>query len=769
MPALASFNRILQVLPAGSPAYTHIYRLCSSSSSTPQSASAPSSAGNGGGNAAPSAAPRTPPAPLDLGLNFATMDFDAVAKATHAAMARERGIGASTMSVQREQDYDAKLDRQSEQSGSRFTTPLPPSSSPAPPPSTNASFGNYTKGRAPAAATASSASSGRGFARAEQRSGVPWRADSSTTRRSLHDLLKDCLIEGNWAKAYQMFLNAVNQACRQVLLPAAGSTIAASSSDLPPASASATEELDSAREAECLASLRKMLAALPPTSAHDSRASAARRANVKNLRGIMRWNGTHYYLLWKCLLEAGRVEEVQRVWSVMQQVGFADYQMEERTVNTLMALLRRTSIAAEKAAAKLVSAAFTHAESFDSRLEREKSIRRELVKDLEQVAAARDFHLVGSNRRTAEGIRIAEALRRVEGADDEHGLQGSGDNLEAALHEGTKDASSTVSAPLFRDPEESIIAVGDFNGLLRRSRSTESTQRVLQMMAKLKLEMESSTFASLIASLHNPQYVLDGHTAEELASHAIATPATHLPSSAVQHATSDPTVSASAENDHPNPVVNDSASAAIDTKTQYEAYKQERVETALRWFFQCPKPRRSAEVYNELLYLLRSKTHWKDFDKALVEMRGNAVVTEEEWPEVTPAAPSEGVPSAVPAVLPPKWTTPPNGKTYELIIQRARYVHQWDVMWELYEEMVSSGVRGTTRLYEVLLAEATQHPPRALHGVEIGGGASRESSEVSMRLYDELRRNGGDVRSFKSTVNVVNAWSKSRAKMNRWE
>lgn len=795
MPALASFTRLLQVLPAGSPAYTHIYRLCSSGTTTTTTTTTPQptpaqastgSAGVGGAVSVSAAAPRTPPASLDLGLNFATMDFDAVAKATHAAIARERGgIGAAaTLNPQREQEFEAKLERQSEQSFSRLSSPPPASTmSPVPQVSSNASFDtshNYSNTNSNAySRPPSTAPATREFTRGNARSSQPRRDDASNTRYSLHDMLKDCLSDGNWAKAYHIFTNAVDQSCRQVLIPGAErATAAALEGAAASPSPAGGQGANSSCEAQCFAALKTMLAALPPTNAQDQSTTSSRRVNVRNLRGITRWNGQHYYMLWKCLLQAGRLTEVQYVWSVMKQIGFAEYQMEEKTVNTLMALLRRTSRTAEQAAAQMVTTAVAHTESFDAQIQREKEARRALVKDLEQVATARQLHLVGSNRRTAEGIRIAEALQRLDAAED-----GEGEDSSMGMR-GDVDTAAAAMA------DEPVIAVGDFNGLLRRSRSMAATQRVLQMMTKLNLEMESSTFASLIASLHNPQYVLEGHTVEELKSHLPATP----PPLSTDAGESAPASAAPAGQTAAEAAGNTSA-ASVDTKTQYEAYKQERVETALRWFFECPKPLRTADVYNELLYLLRAKSHWNDFNRALVEFRGNAVVAEKEWPEIAPVRGTSGAepPSStatkeaqeaqaspvssssasspcatLPVILAPAWSTPPNGKTYELLVQRARYVHQWEIMWALYEEMVRSRVRGTTRLYEVLLMEVQRHPPQALHGVAVGR-SSRESSEALMRLYDELRRNGGDVHAFKSTMNVVNAWSKSRAKMNRWE
>lgn len=742
---ILSFTRLLQVLPAGSPAYTHIYRLCSTSAQPPFPA--PASASGGG------SARSSPPTTLDLGLNFATMDFEAVAKATHAAITRERGLGSPALNAQRDHNLEAKLDRQSEQAAARRTpAALPPTPYPSAPASSHATNSGFQSSSHRGRSAVSGG--GRGFARRDAETGAAGHQQqgvdaTSTPRSSLHVLLRECAEEKNWVKAYQLFNTALRQSFRQVLIPSSDGAAAAihhSALDSGASSTTASDNIDPQREAQCFAALRKMLSTMPPATSRDRSApTPTRRLKVGGMRGVMRWNGQHYYMLWKALLEAGRVEEVQRVWYVMQQIGFVDSLIEERTVNTLMALLRRTASMAEQSEAQVVATAFSQTESFEERMEKEKEMRRTLMTELEQVATSHNFHLAMSNKRTAQTIRISEALRRVESAEDGEAARAESGQAPQS-HAGTEDAS---------------IDVGDFNGLLRRSRSQHSTQQVLEMMAKLNLNMGSSTFASLIASLHNPQYVLEGHTAEELSTHnaAVATPARGAAAA----------VGDADEGSASGVAAASSSAALIDTKTQYEAYKQERVETALRWFFECPKPLRTAEVYNELLYLLRAKTHWQDFDKVLVEMRGNAVVTEVEWPEATAAPSASASADNAPVILPPAWTTPPNGKTYELLMQRARYVHQWDVMWALYEEMSASRVRGTTRLYEVLLNEASRNPPRTLRGVELQRGDARASSEALMRLYDELRRSGGDVRSFSSTMNVVNAWTKSRAKMNRWD
>ncbi|CBZ29502.1 conserved hypothetical protein [Leishmania mexicana MHOM/GT/2001/U1103] len=686
------------------------------------------------------------------------MDFEAVAKATHAAMARERGAGH--LSPQRAQELEVKVEKQAGASAA------PQQSTPVSGPTLGLSSERVCHTLAAASHSAPSPQGSRDdpspapYQQGQQQtqsSPPSFRRNGTAARYSLRDMLKDCVADGQWARALQLFTSAVDQACRQVLIPG-GTTQGVSATSGAPAAAIASDPrsvaANSTPESECFAAIRKMVAALPPREPRDRATHFSRATNVKNMRGIMRWTGQHYYLLWKCLLETGHVEELERVWSVMQHTGFVEYQMEERTVNAMIALLSRTSRSTERMIAAVVSPGRPLSETTSH----QKGILRELVKRLEHAAGARKFQLAGANRRTAEGIRIAEALKHADQGYD--GRDTSAD--PGAAHDDGADAAFPAGF------EDAPVVVGDFNGLLRRARSSESTDRILRMMEKLSIEKEAVTYASLIAALHHPQYVLPGHTAEELAA--------HLPggASSQQYTSMEEGGGTGKEDQASGPTSN-----SVDlsgTKTSYEAYKQERIEAGMAWFAACPAAHRTADVFNELLYLLRAKSHWCQFDTVLVQLRGNAVVTETEWPEtlsetgidVPPSVSAAGGASPASAtILAPRWSTWPNGKTYELLIQRARYVHQWEVMWALYEEMIATGVRGTTRVYEVLLLEGRSHPPQAVLAADRSGN-SDASSRFLLRLYEELRRDGGDVRSFKGTLNVVNAWTRTRSRSNRW-
>ncbi|CAJ1991654.1 KPAF2 / kinetoplast polyadenylation/uridylation factor 2 [Leishmania donovani] len=754
MPLIKAFNRCLQYLPARSSAYANIYRWCSTpspsrTSEQPQQAQTQPSPITSSGSGAPHT-----PASLDLGLNFATMDFEAVVRATHAAMARERGAGH--LSQQREQELE-------KQAG---TSAAPQQSARASGPAPTLASERFCHARAPASHSAPSSqrscvdASPAPHPQMQQQAQLPprsFRRNGTAARYSLQDMLKDCVADGQWARALHLFTSAVDQACRQVLVPfgTAPGVVAASGA---PAAAIASDPrrvaVNSTAESECFVAIRKMLAALPPRQPRDRATHFSRAASVTNMRGIMRWTGQHYYLLWKCLLETGHVEELERVWSVMQHTGFVEYQMEERTVNAMMALLRRTSRSTERVIATVVPPGRPLSETTSH----QKGILRELMKGLEQAAAARKFRLAAVNRRTAEGIRIAEALK--------HADQGY-DGRDTSADAGTTPDNGAGAAFVTRLEEEAVV-VGDFNGLLRRARSSEATERILRMMEQLNIEKEAVTYASIIAALHSPHYVLPGHTAEELTA--------HLPGGAnlQQHANVEEGGSTLKDGQASGPT-----STSVDlsgTKTSYEAYRAERIEAGMAWFAACPAAHRTADVFNELLYLLRAKSHWCQFDTVLVQLRGNAVVTETEWPERLSEA-ADGVPPSVSAaggasrgsatILAPRWSTWPNGKTYELLIQRARYVHQWEVMWALYEEMIGTGVRGTARVYEVLLLEARSHPPQAVLAAEHSSNADGSSSFL-LRLYEELRRNGGDVHSFTGTLNVINAWTRARSRSNRW-
>ncbi|GET91448.1 hypothetical protein, conserved [Leishmania tarentolae] len=757
MPLVKLFRRRLHGLPVGSAASVYIYRWCSTPSQPPISEQSPQAQTKPSPIARSGPAVSTTPASLDLGLNFAAIDFEAVARATHAAMARERSAG--NLSLQREQEVEAKLVRQGEESTAPQHSTV--ASAPALASSSERLCDELAlpSNFAPPSQNSPSNSSPAKHQQGQQEVQLPsrsFRRNGTGVRYSLQDMLKDCVADGQWARALQLFTRAVDQACRQVLIPGGTTNAVAPASGIPAAIALATSSVgtNSTRELECFLAIRKMLAALPPRQPRDRVTYLARATNVKNMHGIMRWTGQHYYLLWKCLLETGHVEELERVWFVMQKIGFVEYQLEERTVNAIMALLRRTSRSTEL----MVAAVVPPDRPVSETTVQQKGILRNLMKALEQAAVARKFKLADVNRRTAEGVRIAEALKRAE-----HGYDGGNTSADTgAAHHNDAEAASATGL------QEAAVVVGDFNGLLRRARTSEATERILRMMEKLNIEKESVTYASLIAALHNPQYVLPGHTAEELAM--------HLPGGTSSEHEEGMKEGPDTVNDGQASVPTSHLADLSRTKSSYEAYKQERIEAAMAWFTACPAAHRTAEVFNELLYLLRAKSHRSQFDMMLVQLRGNAVVTENEWPETlidagTSAPPvvcaASGVSSTSAAILAPRWSTWPNGKTYELLIQRARYMHQWEVMWALYEEMVATDVRGTARVYEILLAEASSHPPQAV----LASGRSGDTDASScflLRLYEELRLNGGDIHSLKGTLNVVNAWTKTRSRSNQW-
>ncbi|KAG5470514.1 hypothetical protein LSCM1_01758 [Leishmania martiniquensis] len=747
MPLFNSCSRRLQGFPIRPCAYANISRWCSSPSESLASEQLQHTHVQASPITTSGLSASHTPGSLDLGLNFATMDFDAVVRATHAAIARERSAGLA--SEQREQALEVKLDKEDgapapTQEWNPVTAPPAASSAegahqlPAPVPHYASPQQRRSDGDSPAPQPPQARLSPRSLGR-----------ERGFTRYSLQDKLKDCVADGSWARAFQLFTNAVEQACRQVLVPRGapdGAAVSREADAEVTAADSGNLPLDTTREFQCFAALRKQLAPLPPTKPRE------RVALVKNMHGVMRWTGLHYYLLWKCLLEAGRLEELKRVWLVMERTGFAEYQMEERTVNAMMTLLRPTSQSTELVMATVVPPGGSMAGTASH----QKGILRELVKSLEQAAAKRNFQLADVNRRTAEGVRIVEALKRAQRG---CGGEGTAAHATAAPDEGEGATWATDSG------EAAVaVAVGDFNGLLRRARTHEETDRILSMMAKLKIEREGITYASLIAALHNPQYVLPGHTAEELAAHQ------------ARGATSSELTATKEESRGAAKDTNISGCAHISAdsspiKTSYEAYRQERVKAGMTWFEACPPTHRTADVFNELLYLLRAKSHWSQFDAKLVQLRGNAVVAETEWPQtLAEAEPPVGtsVPAAQEAVhiLAPHWATCPNGKTYELLIQRARYVHQWDVMWALYEEMITTGVRGTTRTYEVLLREAYNHPPYSVRALKHPSGGDA-TSRFLLSIYDELRRSGGDVHSLKDTLNVVSAWTTARSTTTR--
>lgn len=739
--------------------------------------------GGGGGNNACMMSFGIDPSKLDIQLNLDTIDMAAVVEATQAALAKERGRFRTPLKDDAHEETSSLRAGQAE---------IQEDSSPG----DGLEGSGKERAESGSSSSAAAAASGRGgrTVRGVRNAGRVHDTNSPSTayaqrqaegapRYTLVDTLRDCAISGNWSKAYGLFDGALQTSCRHALRAPGSSTSKSDADDRGSGEAvGAAGEHDAAaalaeREQECFEQLRKLSATLPSLRGNDRQAvMAARAAGAKNMVGLLRWNGRHYYLLMKCLMESGRVQEAARVWDVMLRIGFVEYHIEERTVNSLIALLRHCADGTPGEPRRATSLS-PQRRVIDAHVDAEKAFLRKMVMELEDVAHTQGMRLGEMNSRTAQTARIAEALEQN---------------------------ASTTSEPRASDAG---LRVGDFNGLLRRARSEDATARVLAMMKKLGVSTDGTTYASIIASLHQPYYRLDGVTdvavgEDETASNATSTtsspPTAEEEEEGVDDATSSSTAGATGGTD---------LSSHAERQAQYEAYRERRIERAKQWFQTCPDAQRTAEVFNEMLYLLRAKQHKTDFDTLLTEFRGSPVRTEadrvaveeantaatvaratqrgaRESEAASPPSPSSGgVDSgqsadtvsastitqsteealrAVPPIVAPSWRVRPNGKTYELLMYRARYVHDWQAMWELYEEMQLQNIRGTPRLFHLLLTEANVHPP-----ARIVKKASGDVSAFIMSLYDEMRRQRIDVTSLSSTVSLVNAWSATRGK-RRW-
>lgn len=681
------------------------------------------------------------PSKLNLDLNFDKMDFTQVAASTREAMSQERH-GTKMMRD------DARSMEAAAQEGA-----VKPPSSPEASALPEQQHGLPTGGRtvrgivgagdahdnnSPSAAYAQQRREGNpgGRGRGGGRGFGSSDAGRGQVRYTLMDAMRDCSMSGNWLKAYKTFEGAVDKSCGMIL-SSAGSAEAGGPSHSDGSGAPAESMRGTQREAEVFAQLSKLMAALPPRNetGMDRASNVARDRNMRNMAGIVRWNGGHFNLLLRTLLAAERIEEVERVWTVMKAVGFVRYQMEERTFNAIVGMVRR-STQAEDATQQMV-APVVSVHRVGPQLERERALKRQIIIELEEAARARGMRLRGANERTASIARIAEAMH---------------------VHE----SGEPAGAPLADSPQ---LRIGDFNGLLRVAQSHEGTLRVLAMMEKLAIPKDAATLASVITAHRSPTYRVDGATDAEIAA-ARGDQATDTD-----------------EHDGDDADGDGAAVHTADTKEAYESYKNKRIASAKQWFKQCPAEDRTAGLYTEMLYLLRAATHNADFDSLLTELRGNAVRDVEQWAAVDAASrataertrarlgsAAAGEPPAQPAadannprisvILPAAWTAEPNGRTYELLIRRARYRHDWEGFWELYREMQLAGSRGTPKLYQLIMKEAKAHPPASVkkHG---------DVAALIMELYSDMRRNNVDVTSVDSTLNLVNAWSATRGK-RRW-
>lgn len=679
------------------------------------------------------------PEKLDLKLNLAGMDFARVAEATKEAMAHEK-----TASLLRKSSTQ-----------SLCTPVLRAADAPVEvkPPAENATVadGSRTVRGIVGAGDAHDSNSLSSSSYAQQR--------RDGVRYTLMDSLRDCSVNGNWTKAYKMFDTAVEKSYSMVLTASPGGDGPGTAA--PPSAAGASVPLPSrtrepANEKALFEALSKINAALPPrrTSHTDRSLDAARWRNIRNMVGIMRWHGAHFYTLLKTLLAAERIEEAERVWTVMKGIGFVECQMDERTLNSLVSLLRASG-QTEDMTQQLISPIVVPRKVSDV-LEREKELKRRMILELEEVARGRHLHLRRANERTAVVARIAVAMH----AQREGGMEEGQDDCGA---QGPHDSPPTPARPL---------RVADFNGLLRASQSHEGTMRVLRMMKKLGMDTDAATYASIIAAHKNPRYRVEGATDAEVAA------ATASIEQGVVAGTKDDGGSSNSGEDMGKPTA-----VRAEGKRAYEAYREKRVASAMRWFQASPREGRTAHLFDEMLYLLRADSHRGEFDALLTEFRGNALRSRKDWAVVDEVnakrdaqrRPAEGHDEAhgthgvdvagstlpaIPVILPPAWTVPPTARTYELLIRRCRYRHDWQGMWELFREMQERDLRGSPKLYQMLLAETRLHPPTSVakHG---------DIPSFIMDLYKDMRRHKVDVRSLDTTVTLVNAWSTTRSR-RRW-
>ncbi|CCW70609.1 unnamed protein product, partial [Phytomonas sp. Hart1] len=465
---------------------------------------------------------------------------------------------------------------------------------------------------------------------------------------------------------------------------------------------------------------------IPPAQSGATSATMVRNEGFKILAGILRWNGRHYYLLLSLLFTKRRLEEVRRVWAVMKAIGFMDYHMDDKTVNSYISLIRRGN---ERSAGTMV---YTDKTATTGQLSDEKALRRQLLIELEEIAKKKGFSLQDYNLRATQLARITEFIQESPSlplvAHTDKAINGKvvKDAQRSYFHNEDRN-SATANC--------NLLKVGDFNGLLRVSQSLNKTQRILAVMEKLEISKCTDTYSSLIASLHNPEYLLSN----------------------------DPPPTINFKKNESIPLDGEKDVEELNEgKAKYENYKNQRIAQAKIWFDACPTDQRTASLYNEMLYLLRDKSRVDEFNALLVEFRGNALRAKADKPNNT-----EG-PDAVETleaptcaedngpILPPQWCVPPNSKTYELLIQHVRYLEDWEAFWEVYGEMGRQNVKGTSRLYHVLLKEIKQHPPPDIKH------SGESISNFIVKLSEKMELDGVRIISVDEGMKLVDAWSATR-------
>nr|CCD12610.1 unnamed protein product [Trypanosoma congolense IL3000] len=590
---------------------------------------------------------------LNLSLQLGDLDIDAVVKATKAAMAKEKLWREVALA------HESGVTNDTVKESVMTQTPLVSSSRQT---DTQSVQPSHIVNKNDASAVQSPLRGGDVAGNCGTLSSIdiiPKQPVASTTRYGLMDSLRDCLLIGDWAKAMRMFQMAVQTACNNA-------TEATSAPRTPPAVQDAQVTVDG--------EMLQLLCRINATSPADTSSM-----NLTRYRGILRWNGGHYYLLMKLLLSRHRVVEAEQVWDVMKRIGYVEFRMDERTFNRLMGLCLSTVT---------TGAALPVLQPKKEVADREKAFQEQLTSELKKWAEKRDI-TYGSHH-NKQVARVARAANMVSGAD----ASSDNDSL-AKLNTGG-------------------LKVGDFAGLLRRCNSEQSTSRVLEMMEKCSVPRDGQIYSALIASLRQPHYQLSTESNE--------------------------------------------APEVEGTKDTYDAYRRRRLQRARQWFEECPESQRIADVFNEMLLITRGgEAEDAEYDNLLLQFRGAPLrVSSDRGGDAEDSSNSKSSGPSACVVTPPQWRVPPNGKTYEVMIQHCRYRGEWPVLWTLYDEMMDRNVKGTRRLYQILMEVVHRHPPEG-----------RDKNTVVLQLYEDMRRFGLELTDIRSTASVVNSWSATRRRF-RW-
>ncbi|CAD2216324.1 hypothetical protein AGDE_13434 [Angomonas deanei] len=450
---------------------------------------------------------------LDLGLNFEKMDFQAVVNATRDAIQKEKSLKFS--------DVRTSETPASSKANETKREELPPA--------TNTTHRGIVE----------SDIVGHHLSKEELTQEIRSRV-AHPSRYTLTDNLKDCSISNNWSKALSLFNGAVEMATKSVLLPASKGL-----SSLPE-NEEELKRLMVEKQPECFVILSKLMSAVP---------MSLKGGNKKSVSGILRWNGKHFYLMLKVLVECGKIKELEMVWSVMKQIGVLDHLLDELGVNNLIALVRRHN--EETAATRVKNPSIDLSHNTAESIAEGKAVLRRIVLDLEKVVASKKFSLSARNTRTVQAARVVEAIQQAP----------PGELADVQLTE--KDGSR--------------LEVSDFTGLLRTSKSHASTEKILGLMEKSGVARGPQTYSSVIASLHQAEYVLEGYTTETLPSY----------------------------------------SSSSEDRAAYNTYRDQRVKKAFEWFEACPAASRDADIYNQMLISFRSLQYKQQYDTILTEFRGN--------------------------------------------------------------------------------------------------------------------------------------------------